>query len=1014
MPSQLFTTTATAGDDFLVLNDPISADGGDGDDYILSNWDGLFLTGTSTDFASPASIDNSVPWTREENPFVATGTIPHTTLYILTDAGQNHYSAVTVGAGQTITVDVDFGNTNPIGVDTDTYVQLYDSGGTLVATNDDGGNDVGGAGSTSNFDSFLTFTNTTGAPVTYTIAFREFSGDQLFEGGETFVANISVTGHDVGDWSDSSSNTLHGGAGDDTIAGQAGNDSLFGDTGNDTLIGGSGNDALDGGDGSDFASYGGAAAAVTVDLGNTGAQNTHGAGTDTLTSIENVFGSAFSDTFIGSAGDNIFNGSAGTDVVSYATAAGAVTVNLLIGGPQNTVSAGIDSFISIENLIGSAFNDTMSGNGGNNTLQGAAGGDILSGSGGNDTLNGGAGGDTLDGGAGNDTLNGGADFDYVTYLTSPSAVIVDLGNSLAQNTGGGGVDRLLGDEGLIGSTFNDILLGNADGNVLQGDTGNDTISGRDGGDIVQGGLGNDSLHGDAGGDIVQGGDGDDSVYGDDGDDIVQGDAGNDNLFGGAGNDIAQGFDGDDNVFGDDGADIVTGDAGNDNVLGGAGNDIVEGGDGSDVLQGGAGDDQLEGDAGNDFLDGGDGLDTAYYGGAAGAVVVSLAIVDQFQTTGGDGFDSLTSMENLTGSQFDDTLTGNSGANVLMGNNGNDTLDGAGGNDTASYASAASAVTVGLIAGAQDTGGAGIDTLISIENLIGSNSADTLTGNSGANRLEGGYGNDALNGGSGNDTMVGGFGDDTFTVKDAGDVVIEGVGEGTDTVRSTITHTLSDNVENLVLTGSSNVNGIGNDLDNAVTGNTGANVLKGLDGADTLIGGAGNDSLYGGAGNDHLFGNAGADKFYFNTDPNTSTNFDVIQKYSVADDTIYLSRDIFDAIGANGTLASGAFFTGSAAHDSSDRIIFDSTTGNIYYDADGNGAGAAIRFAKVAASTVLTNADFVAYSSAAAPLSASSGAPAPLMASSGAAAALDDTGAFAINGMHGLEHGFGMMAHDAWF
>jgi hypothetical protein len=113
---------------------------------------------------------------------------------VLADAGQTHFSSVTVGAGETITIDIDFG-IHVIGTDTDVIVDLYDSAGTLLASNDDSSVTVGGAGSTHPWDSFLTFTNTSGSAQTYTIRFREYGGDGLFEGGETFVANISVSGH---------------------------------------------------------------------------------------------------------------------------------------------------------------------------------------------------------------------------------------------------------------------------------------------------------------------------------------------------------------------------------------------------------------------------------------------------------------------------------------------------------------------------------------------------------------------------------------------------------------------------------------------------------------------------------------------------------------------------------------------------------------------------------------------------------------------------------------------------
>jgi serralysin len=178
--------------------------------------------------------------------------------------------------------------------------------------------------------------------------------------------------------------------------------------------------------------------------------------------------------------------------------------------------------------------------------------------------------------------------------------------------------------------------------------------------------------------------------------------------------------------------------------------------------------------------------------------------------------------------------------------------------------------------AQNTGGAGIDTLSGIEGVIGSSFNDVLAGNSGANTLLGERGHDSLRGGAGNDSLFG----DT--------------------------------------------------------------------GRDTLSGGLGNDTLNGGSR---------ADLFRFDTALNASTNVDRINGYSIAEDTIQLDDDIFTAAGAVGTLSASAFRAGASAQDADDRIIYDSATGSIYYDADGSGAGAQMLFATVTAGLALTRADF---------------------------------------------------------
>ena len=189
--------------------------------------------------------------------------------------------------------------------------------------------------------------------------------------------------------------------------------------------------------------------------------------------------------------------------------------------------------------------------------------------------------------------------------------------------------------------------------------------------------------------------------------------------------------------------------------------------------------------------------------------------------------------------------------LLIGTNGNDTLSGISSNNTVSYAYAAAPVTVSLlITSQQNTGGAGLDTLTNINNLIGSDYNDSLTGNTQNNALDGGAGNDTLNGGVGADTLIGRLGDDIFIVNIASDVVVEYFNEGIDKISSSVTYTLPVNVENLTLTGSQAINGTGNDLANAITGNAANNILSGGAGNDIISGFLGADTLIGGLGNDN--------------------------------------------------------------------------------------------------------------------------------------------------------------------
>ncbi|MEN7454606.1 calcium-binding protein [Mesorhizobium sp. CCNWLW179-1] len=240
-------------------------------------------------------------------------------------------------------------------------------------------------------------------------------------------------------------------------------------------------------------------------------------------------------------------------------------------------------------------------------------------------------------------------------------------------------------------------------------------------------------------------------------------------------------------------------------------------------------------------------------------------------------------------------------------------------------------------------------------LYGDGGDDLFYGNTGNDKLFGGTGNDTiyaaedndyLDGGAGNDTMYGGTGNDIFVVSSTGDRVIESASQGTDTVRSHIDWTLGANVERLELQGTTNLVGNGNSLGNTVIGNSGNNVLRG---------GAGNDLLSGGAGKDTLVGGSGNDAFHFDARLG-STNIDKITDYNVAQDMIQLENSVFTGL-ANGWLSAGAFHTGSAAHDSTDRIIYNKTTGDLYFDKDGLGGAAATKFATLSPGLAMTAGDF---------------------------------------------------------
>lgn len=219
-------------------------------------------------------------------------------------------------------------------------------------------------------------------------------------------------------------------------------------------------------------------------------------------------------------------------------------------------------------------------------------------------------------------------------------------------------------------------------------------------------------------------------------------------------------------------------------------------------------------------------------------------------------------------------------------------------------------------------------------------------------------NDTLNGGRGNDTMRGGGGNDTYVVDSTGDVIIENLNEGTDTVQSSISYTLGANLENLTLTGTAAINGTGNSVNNIITGNSGNNTLNGGAGTDTLLGGNGNDILIGGTGNDTLTGGAGSDRFTFNS---RSEGIDRITDFRVVDDTIVVFAAGFGGgLVAGSAIAASQFRLGSAATTSSHRFLYDQSTGALFFDQDGTGAIAKTQFATLNTGLALTNADiFVA-------------------------------------------------------
>ncbi|MFS2020017.1 hypothetical protein ACEN88_25975 [Massilia sp. CT11-108] len=853
---------------------------------------------------------------------------------------------------------------------------------------------------------------------------------------------------------------------------RGGNDRITGGNASDTFFGGSGNDTIDGGAGRDTANYmddtfdGTVNVAVTglgvkVNLA-TGIATDNWGHTDTLLNIEDVSGSRFGDAITGNAVDNNLRGEDGNDTISgdagndwldggngADSMVGGLGFDQLTGGAGNdTLDGGADrdrvnynneypgtgltgkgvavnlvtgvatdnwgntdKLVSIEDVSGSRYADTLTGNAADNSLNGDDGNDTISGDAGSDWLDGGAGGDSLlgglgmdqlSGGAGNDTIDGGADRDRVTYFNDFGAiaptgkgVIVNLATGSATDNWGN-TDKLVSIEDVSGSRYGDVLTGDANDNSFYGDDGNDTLTGGAGNDWLDAGAGNDSLLGGIGTDQLSGGAGNDTIDGGDGRDnvIYDNDYGSIaptgkgvvvNLATGVATDNWGNTDklvGIEAVAGSRYGDFITGSAGdndlfgqdgNDTLAGGDGNDWLDGGNGSDVLQGGSGVDAFAGGTGNDTIDGGDGRDLVSYTNDYGALPITGAgvkvnLATSVATDNWGNTDTLVSIEDVSGSRFADKLTGNGADNALMGGAGDDVLAGGGG----------------------------------------------------ADRLNGDAGDDTLDGGSGSDTLGGGDGSDTYYVDNAGDIVIEtnaSAAGGIDEVVASASHVLGLNVENLILLGGT-INGTGNALANLIIAGSGVNAIDGgagidtlsfetattsgtagvtlalgaagvkttaagISGADTVVnienligsdyndtlsgnagvnvihGGEGSDVLNGMGGNDVLFGGAGSDAFVFTTALSATANVVRIEDFSKGEDKLRLENAIFTKLAATGTLGANNFrVIGSAALDADDYIQYDKASGALYYDADGSGAGAAVKFAIVGVNLALASTDFM--------------------------------------------------------
>jgi Tol biopolymer transport system component len=666
--------------------------------------------------------------------------------------------------------------------------------------------------------------------------------------------------------------------------GNALNNTLTGNDGDNLLDGGSGADTMAGGWGDDTYVVDSAGDVVNeaVSSGNDTVQSTVSFSLAALINVENVTllglsdlaatGNAGDNILAGNAGDNVLDGGEGSDTVSYCNAGAAVEVSLVAGEFQRT-GFGDDTLVSIENLTGSRYDDTLIGNDENNVLDGGQGFDLLIGLGGDDSY-------VVDS-AGDRVIEAADDGIDAVF----SAVSLILADNVEQLT-------LTGSANLVGygNALNNLLIGNAGRNLLDGGAGNDTMLGGDGNDYYYVRDSGDSVS-ETNATASTGGT--DLVYsylssytlganvengrivasvaanlsGNSLDNYLYAGAGNNVINGGAGSDTVSYYYG---VSGTTGVIVslattaaqATGGSGTDTL---AAIEHLRGSNNADKLTGNSGGNRLEGYAGNDTLDGGTGNDTMLGGDGNDYYYVrdSGDIVSETNPTASTGgtdtvlsyLSSYTLGANVENGRIVSSaaakLSGNSLNNFLYAGAGDNVINGSAGSDTVSYyygVSGSTGVTVSLATtAAQATGGSGTDTLTAIEHLRGSNNADKLTGNSGANRLEGyagndtldgGTGNDTLDGGTGNDTMLGGDGNDYYYVRDSGDIVSESSATastgGTDTVLSYVSsYTLGANLENGRIVTSAAANLSGNSLNNYLYAGAGDNVIDGGAGSDTV-------------------------------------------------------------------------------------------------------------------------------------------------------------------------------------
>ncbi len=678
------------------------------------------------------------------------------------------------------------------------------------------------------------------------------------------------------------------------VTGSAYSDIITGDSHDNVIDGGAGSNTLNGGGGTNTLDYSHDPASVYVDLSSGIATNGY-SGTDTISNFQNVIGSDHGDTIIGNSANNVITGGAGDDLVingggsntydggdgtntlSYANDPSGVMVDLSTGTATNGW-AGTDTITHFQNVIGSVYDDVITGNSLDNVI---------------------------DGGAGNNTLDGGGGTNTLDYSHDPAGVIVDLSAGTATN-GFGGTDTISNFQNVIGSDHGDVITTSAgDNNIITCGAGDDTvIIAGSGNNEYDGGGGTNTLsyaldpsgayvdlydgyvyNGFGGYDSITnfqnviGSAYDDTIFGDDNNNVISGGGGDNYLDGGAGTNTLD--------YSHDPAgvtvDLVDGWATNgwggtdtiynfQNVIGSDHGDTIIG-NGNNVITGGAGDDLVINGGGSNDFDGGGGNNTLSYQYDTAGVTVDLSA--HSATNGSSGTDTITNFQNVIGSEFGgDVITGDSHDNVVSELGGSNILDGGGGTNTLDYSHEAGGILAILGSGVVYTG-SGSDTVSNFQNVIGSEfGGDGIYGDANNNVITPSGSDNYLDGGGGINTLDYSHDPAGVSVDIPDNTASNGYG-GTDSIYNfqiIIGSHFDDTITGDGTTTVSYANAIGPvtvDLSAGTATGDGSDTLSGITGvigsthADTITCDSNNDTIDGNGGNDAIYCGSGADAILLN-------------------------------------------------------------------------------------------------------------------------------------------------------